>query len=406
MVDGPGAKNIGIYNLHMPTRGGGEKLTLVLAEHLSRHHHVKLFHNASPEPGVLEETFAVDLSDVQFIPLDQTSVPLRVAAKLRSGQVPLSGHHYLQLKKLNLDLLINISYGSTLPCPATNGIFLCMFPHALRANADGFRRLRNELSDSIEKFVTRTQFTNWLDSYAKVIAISKYSEAWIERLWGRRAEVIYPPVDDMGPPAVKEKMILHVGRFKRAKTELHHDKAQEALLAAFREMTELHRDGWELHFAGTVGLDAAAQEFTTTLRERARGLPVRFHFNATFEQLRNLYRRAAIYWHATGVGADPKNHPSRQEHFGITTVEAMSAGSVPVVINSGGQRESVTNGVNGFCWNDIDGLMEQTRRLANDSELRSGLSRAAIESSKRFRRDVFTHQMDELLATLLNSSRD
>src|SRR6185436_7801028 len=37
-------QNIGIYNLHMPTRGGGEKLSLVLAEHLSAHHNVRLFH--------------------------------------------------------------------------------------------------------------------------------------------------------------------------------------------------------------------------------------------------------------------------------------------------------------------------------------------------------------------------
>ena len=34
--------NIGVYNLHMRSLGGGEKLTLALAEHLSVAHNVWL----------------------------------------------------------------------------------------------------------------------------------------------------------------------------------------------------------------------------------------------------------------------------------------------------------------------------------------------------------------------------
>lgn len=400
MSDSARAKTVGIYNLHMPTRGGGEKLTLVLAEHLSRDHDVQLFHNTTLDPKTLEETFAVDLSRVKFTKLEPVRFPLRAVAKIRGRQIPFSGHHYLQLKELDLDLFINISHGSTLPNPARRGIFLCMFPSDLSLNLNGFARMRNSLASSLEK-VVRTEVEGWLNSYSEVIAISQYSADWVRRLWQKDPEVVYPPVDDMGPPGVKERIILHVGRFTPAKSAAYHNKAQDFLLAAFGKMTELHHEGWELHFAGNIGLARDAGQLATTLLERAEELPVRFHFNAPFEELRNLYRRAAIYWHATGVGNEPAAYPARQEHFGITTVEAMSAGAVPVVINSGGQTEIVSDGVNGFCWNEIDGLLKKTQMLVENSDLRDSLSRAAIESSKKFRREVFVAGMDESIKRVL-----
>ena len=68
------------------------------------------------------------------------------------------------------------------------------------------------------------------------------------------------------------------------------------------------------------------------IRSAAEGLPVTLHPEASGAELRDLYGRASIFWHAAGLGEDPDRHPDRFEHFGITTVEAMSAGAVPVVI--------------------------------------------------------------------------
>jgi len=391
----------------MPARGGGEKLTLVLAEHLSRAHHVRLFHHAPLEPKGLEDAFAVDLRNVEFCKLDDIRLPLRVVAKLRGRHNPFSTHHYLQLKRLELDLFINISHRSMMPNPAMKGIFLCMFPHDIGLNRNGLRGMRASLASSIEQVLTGTEAAQWLESYSRVIAISQYSADWVQQLWQRHAEVIYPPADDMGPPAPKEKIILHVGRFTPSSAEAdQHDKAQGFLLSIFLEMKDLHAKGWELHFAGNVGSDESAKQLAAMFLKRATGLPVKFHFNARFEALRDLYRRAAIYWHATGVGTNAQRYPQRHEHFGITTVEAMSAGAVPVVINSGGQKEIVSDGVNGFCWSEGESLLRQTRALAKDSALRDRLSRAAIESSKKFRRQVFVARIDESITRVLDEPAD
>jgi len=362
--------NIGIYNLHMRAMGGGEKLTLVIAEHLSRAHNVFLFSAEPLDVSSLEQFFNVDLSRVKVICLKTPGSLSRVLARISGSTVSL--HHERQLRSLELDLFINNSYASALTCPTTRGIFMCMFPHPVN---------------------------NVVNSYSTIVAISRYVADWVWKRWDRHSEVLYPPCDDMGPPpSAKEKIILHVGRFiaDSIEDERHH-KGQGLLLETFKRMTDLHEQGWQFHFTGSLSPDGKSRTFAGTLMRAAEGLPVFFHFNSASEELRQLYRRAAIYWHATGYGFDADRYPSKQEHFGISTVEAMSAGAVPVVYATGGQKEIVTDEFDGYWWTDVDRLVNQTRRLANDAALRSELGQQAVLSSKRFSRETFVANIDRLI---------
>ncbi|HYV12599.1 MAG TPA: glycosyltransferase [Pyrinomonadaceae bacterium] len=363
--------NIGVYNLHMRAMGGGEKLTLVLAEHLSLAHNVFLFSAEPLDVPSLEQFFDVDLSRVKVICLKNPGSLSRVLGRINGSNVSL--HHERQLRSFELDLFINNSYASALTCPTTRGIFMCMFPHPL--------------------------VNNVVNSYSTIVAISRYAADWVWKRWDRHSEVLYPPCDDMGPPpSAKEKIILHVGRFiaDSIEDERHH-KGQGLLLETFKRMTDLHQQGWELHFTGSLSPDGKSRTFAGTLMRAAEGLPVFFHFNAASEELRKLYRSAAIYWHATGYGFDADKYPAKQEHFGISTVEAMSAGAVPVVYATGGQKEIVTDEVDGYWWTDIDRLVNQTRKLANDATLRSELGHQAVLSSKRFSRETFVANIDRLI---------
>ena len=51
---------------------------------------------------------------------------------------------------------------------------------------------------------------------------------------------------------------------------------------------------------------------------------------------------------------------------GITVVEAMAAGAVPLVYGAGGPAEIVTHGANGCHWHDLSELASLTARLARD----------------------------------------
>src|SRR3989344_2979333 len=113
------------------------------------------------------------------------------------------------------------------------------------------------------------------------------------------------------------------------------------------------------------------------LKTKAKNYPIEFLVNKKNDDLWDIYSKAKIYWHATGFGEDLKTRPDFAEHFGISTVEAMGGGAVPVVINAGGQIEIVDEGVNGFLWENPGELEEKTLRLINSSKLQEGMGKEA-----------------------------
>jgi glycosyltransferase involved in cell wall biosynthesis len=398
--------NIGIYNWSMSAKGGGEKLSLVMAGHLSRRHNVWLFAPEGSDVGELGDYFDVDLSRVKAAPLNRPGLAFRALALARgrskADQSAALLHHYLQIRKLKLDLFINNTYRSDLVCPSARGIYMCMFPHRSRPPRGLSQRARGALKSLTLKAVTGSAPAGTIDSYTEVAAITRYTGEWVRRLWGRDPYIIYPACDRMGPAAAKEKIILHVGRFAAEREgDEHHHKGQRVLLETFGRLAGIHEDGWQLHFVGSVGRNEESASFAAALAEKARGLPVTFHFDADFGKLRDLYRRASIYWHATGYGYPAEEFPAKQEHFGITTAEAMSAGAVPVVIASGGQKEIVTDEVDGLLWETLDGLAAQTNRLVRGESLRARLAGQAVLSSERFSREAFAESMDRLVEALL-----
>ncbi len=119
--------------------------------------------------------------------------------------------------------------------------------------------------------------------------------------------------------------------------------------------------------------------------------------NASHETIKDLYRKASIYWHAAGYGEDLSKYPERAEHFGISTVEAMSYGAIPVVIAAGGQKEIIKDKENGFLWEDEDELLKFTHRLAVDTKLSSRMRESSVDSVKRFTKDRFCEELNHLI---------
>ena len=102
-------------------------------------------------------------------------------------------------------------------------------------------------------------------------------------------------------------------------------------------------------------------------------------------ELADLYGRASIFWHAAGLGEDTEDDPNRMEHFGISIVEAMSAGAVPVVLGEAGPAEIVEPGRSGRHYTDLDDLVAQTVDLIADPDelarLSAGAGRAGRSTS-------------------------
>ena len=234
--------------------------------------------------------------------------------------------------------------------------------------------------------------TAWLDSYSALVANAEFTRGWVQRLWGRDSTVLHPPVA-LRAAGPGERVVLAVGRF--FPTGKGHSKKQRELVQAFRR---LDRPGWTLHLVG--GCAADGREYLERVRAEAEGLDVVLHPNATGAALAGLYARASVFWHAAGLGEDPERDPDRLEHFGISTVEAMSAGAVPVVLRAGGLVETVRDGIDGRHVDDLDGFVSATRSLIDDDASRAEMSARAQERAREFSLEAFDVRLQALLDRL------
>jgi glycosyltransferase involved in cell wall biosynthesis len=142
--------------------------------------------------------------------------------------------------------------------------------------------------------------------------------------WPLPSKVIYPPVEiDQELIGQKKNIILSVGRFFGYLREKKHQMMIETF-SALREEGKLK--GWDLYLAGSMGEGDKA--YVDELKAMASGLSVMILPNIAHEDLKHLYGMSKIYWHAMGY---QEEDPTKMEHFGITTVEAMAAGAGVVI---------------------------------------------------------------------------
>lgn len=109
------------------------------------------------------------------------------------------------------------------------------------------------------------------------------------------------------------------------------------------------------------------------------------------------------------LGEDEQKAPEAFEHFGITTVEAMASGCVPVSFARAGQPEIIQHGTSGFLWNSFRECQAFTRQLMEDSVLRERTARAALVRSQSFGasafEDALVRSMDRLVEQHVDANR-
>lgn len=193
-----------------------------------------------------------------------------------------------------------------------------------------------------------------------VVVNSAFTKKVIDQEYGINSKILYPPVKLISCTSPKEKIILSVGRFEPSLNTKH----QDILIDAWRLLSP-QLPGWKLTLAGA----SASDDWLRNLQTHATGLPVEFAVNTSYDNLCELYAKATIYWHAAGYGVDEIKNPELTEHFGISTVEALSAGCIPLVVPYGGQREIIKDP--SFHWESIVELVQNTFSTIQQSRLPS-----------------------------------
>ena len=346
--------NIGFYSPYLDTLGGGERYTLTLASHWSKYHNVSVFWDQNDILNKAHKRLNIDLSRIKV-----------TQNIFRERNV---------FKKLFLtrqyDLIFFLSDGSI---PST----------LAKYNILHFQMPFEKVPYSAVK----------LPRYQAIVCNSQFTKDALDARIGNRAVVIYPPVASIdGSRTKKEKIILSVGRF----SGFHAAKKQHILLEAFAKGVKAKRfTGWKLILVG--GLLPSDEEYFVTLKRLEGGLPVELLPNAAHDVLMDYYKRASLYWHAAGYG---ETDARWMEHFGITTVEAMSAGAVPVVFAGGGQQEIVEEGISGYLWHTVDELIERTTEMMRDTRVREAIGAQAQKRALTFHESKFTQGFDDLLMNI------
>lgn len=192
-----------------------------------------------------------------------------------------------------------------------------------------------------------------LKTISSTIVNSNFTKSIIDQEYGINSTVLYPPVVPITPVA-KTNTILSVGRFDPSLNAKKHD----ILIKAFRSLSP-QLPGWKLVLAG----GSSNEEWIAKLTKLAYGFPIEIITNVPYSNLCKLYSASQIYWHAAGFEVDEKKNPELTEHFGISTVEAISAGAVPLVVPYGGQREIVTD--TNLHWTTTEELITKTLWLSS-----------------------------------------
>lgn len=351
---------VAIYTPYLDTSGGGEKYMLTIAEFLSAKETVDVLldkHLAALDKNEVikrnQSLHKLDLSKVNFI-----KAPIGVGSSFKDRNAFLK----------NYDLLFYNSDGSIFFSTAKRSVVHFQMPF----DNKGVKGLWGIVK---------------VKSWKEAIYNSEFTKSYIEKFWPIKGRVIYPPVSiKLFKAKKKKKQILSVGRFSKF-------KKHDLMINVFKELVSENKlNDLSLHLAG--GLSTGDIVDLEALKKSAKGFKVFFHPDIPLEKLKILYGESLIYWHAAGFGEESLQ---KMEHFGISTVEAMAAGCVPVVVNLGGQREIVENGKSGYLWGGIEEWKEQTITVLNNKDLQKEFSYEAVLRSRLFSKERFCNNVKELV---------
>jgi glycosyltransferase involved in cell wall biosynthesis len=215
-----------------------------------------------------------------------------------------------------------------------------------------------------------------------VVVNSHFTKSIIDAEYNVEARVIYPPVDLVPKGRSKKPYILSVGRFD----ESINMKKQDVIIEAFRAFCKNKKSaGWSLVLAGGSGGNTS---WINKLKDQGAGLPIIWAVDVSHSELVSYYQSATLYWNAAGYGVDVELFPEQAEHFGITTIEAISAGCIPLVFPAGGQLEIIQEP--DFHWRTISELVKKSYELINNPKL------PAVDI-QQYSQDAFRENLSKIL---------
>ncbi len=300
--------------------GGGEFVAIAIANTLAQNNHqVILFTNNEVNPQAIKNFFGENLEPtIQAIKQPTLFTPRGLLDFYQS-----IFHSYIAKSKC--DVFIDASTNCIFPW--TNVCYIhfpflnryCYSKHFPYLNSPHILPVGTVPHVVIEKN---------LMSYAGklVLANSYYTAGEVKQYSQKNVNVLYPPfsssISEIGKQAGKnsqENIVVTISRFSAGK-----------MLERIPYIASKTNSHIQFAIVGRLYEKEAMANLEQLIKKLKLTDRVRLYPDATAEKKIELLKRAKVYLH-TMVG----------EHFGISIVEAMALGCMPIVHNSGGMKEIV-----------------------------------------------------------------
>jgi glycosyltransferase involved in cell wall biosynthesis len=219
-----------------------------------------------------------------------------------------------------------------------------------------------------------------------VLVNSSFTRRIVKEVLGIDSFVLYPPVimehTSCIPLSTRKNWVVTISRFAR-------DKRLERVLAIAKKVKSTK--------FFLVGMLWSTNYFQRLVR-MAKKLSLEnvvFLPNLPRNELVNLLSRAKLYLHTMPY-----------EHFGISVVEGMAYGLVPIVHRSGGPWEDILGGVQGlygYAYEDEDEAVGYINDLLNDEQLRNQIAERAFKRAQMFSEEQFKQRFKKVIELILNT---
>jgi glycosyltransferase involved in cell wall biosynthesis len=245
-------------------------------------------------------------------------------------------------------------------------------------------RLLGTLVDTFGTGVTwpwRWCFGQFSLKYHNFISNSYITKKFIECQFGKESLVVYPPVPTYlydAKRASKENMVVSIGRvIPEKRFDLISAIGSQIPEARFILIGEADFTGRRI-----------VKQIETKFKES--GLKGNFIYLGRVSESvkRDLLLRAKVLF-----------HPAPYESFGISIVEGMAAGAIPVAHNSGGPSEIVPSQ---WLFKDVDEAANKVRRALNEHN--SNIMKEMVQLASKFSEERFKHEIIDIVDSIIQKS--
>lgn len=307
---------IGIIHGELTTLGGAEKVALSLIKGLKKSgHEVNLYFTDATSDKTIETIFGDLLNEVKVHKVSQLKMP---SFRIYNSLV----NRILLTKAGNKDDIVIETSGALKPLWFSNRPYV--------AYCNGI--------DDVSSREMKKKYVGWLKLYwypysklyafaarrtsdATIVSNSQYTRELVKKIVGIDSQVIYPPVE------------INLFRFDRVNTRskivIFSRFAPEKNYELAVRVAEILSDQ-EFIFAGSIGDAHYYEKVNRSIVDEGLQQRIKIIPDAPIDVLRRILGEAKVYLHCR-----------YNEPFGITVVEAIAAGCIPVVPDCSAHKETV-----------------------------------------------------------------